>query len=246
MSMRRRDFLTFASTGLFASLLPSQVFAQAGALVTPPFSIGYWSGTLPRGRIKGSTLSSSSLPFFPDMAPAEHPEVGDTLFLGTGVRVSLRGLYPRNNRTVLRKISSLAVTADYRPFHAVPLYAWQFRNQRPINCSSPISFTMPVSFESGLKLYLELATSAAPTRPQQLLARFTLGQQPALPKLLPGTYCVAFPSPTTGLLPFWQEYQLRPVTPAPRNYLFRLDPVTKKLVAANFPYLLLSVSHPET
>jgi hypothetical protein len=189
--------------------------------------------------------------FVSNIVAADSLRTGDKTFVQRGVRVQIQG-GQFDQDTWDDRLQSLVVNVYYpgNQSHAEQkVCVWCLQVAPVFNRPAANRFLMPVTATSGLKLsvtatYRNPSTAEALT-PEEILAQFTVGNQANQPRLRRGTYLVASALPD-GTLPDWKEYQLRWVDGngmGSRHELMRRDRSRNALVAAEFPYLLVSVDY---
>lgn len=209
-SLDRRTFLGFAATGLTAAAWPSLVFGQSSS-GDIAMSLGYLSGSdelanlrqaVWRRKTATAGQEGSLLPA-PEVVPATSLLLGDQQLAGETLRVRIAGLYPRVPRLRDGLVSRADLTVDFTGLDEVsseprPFYAWSLllgRAGRTV-VSPPIRFTVPLGYDSGLRMSLQITPMAGLGIKSSYTAatEFTVDAQPGLPRLQRGHYLL-------GLLP---------------------------------------------
>jgi hypothetical protein len=202
--LRRRDFLVMGSAGLAALCLGDLVWAEplpAGAAF--PLPVAYLEGSaqtrdlkhLPRDVRRPGTADKAVVHQSLAVVAADRVPLGDTSLVGRPLRLRIHGLYPPAALTPKRRRElPLAIDLDVifpppdptLPAPA-PFHAWSFRNGQAWNCSPPVSFVFPLDWY----VYPELSMRVVPAGGGSALTmttRFTLDDEPGLPRLQRGLY----------------------------------------------------------
>jgi len=203
--LRRRDFLVFGSVGIASLCLGDFAWAQGaqagGAL---PLPVAYLDGSetirnlkhLPRtvrhpATGRGEKAAGVPLRF----TPADQVPLGDTNMVGRPLRMRIHGLYPPA-AVAPKRLRELPLSIDMDVLFPAPdpafpkparYHAWSFRRQGGWNASPPVSFVFPLDWYVYPEIEMKVvpATGGAPVT---LSSRFTLDDEPGLPRLRRGLY----------------------------------------------------------
>jgi hypothetical protein len=208
LSLDRRTFLGFAATGLAAAAWPTIAFGQAlGGDV--PMSLGYLAGSdglanlrqaVWRRKTPTAGQQGSLLPA-PEVVPATSLLLGDQQLAGETVRVRIAGLYPRMPRLRDGLVSKVDLMVDFTGLDEVsreprPFYPWSLSLDRTgrTAVSPPIRFTVPLGYDSGLRMSLQVTPVAGLGLKSSYRADtlFTVDSQPGFPRLQRGHYLLGF------------------------------------------------------
>lgn len=207
--LRRRDFLTLGSLVAASQLVPGFVtaaFAQQAEPAVLPMSLAYIEGSdrvrnlkrLPR-KIRRPLVVKEGEPEDPApfwAIPAASLPLGDPNLIGQPLQLTIHGLYPPAALTAKRQ-AELPFRAELDWFYPVfdpirpmlaPFFAWSLRRDgSSVSTSVPTRFTFPLDWEVLPQLSLKV-TPADGSRPVELFTRFTLDDEPSLPRLQRGVY----------------------------------------------------------
>jgi hypothetical protein len=207
--LRRRDFLALSSLVVASQLVPGFVtaaFAQQAEPVVRPMSLAYIEGSdrirnlkrLPR-KIRRPLVVREGEPEDPApfwAVPAASLPLGDPNLIGQPLQLTIHGLYPPAALTAKRQ-AELPFRAEldwlYPVFDPVqpmlaPFFAWSLRRDGgTVSISVPTRFTFPLDWEVLPQLRLKV-TPADGGPPVELVTRFTLDDEPGLPRLQRGVY----------------------------------------------------------
>jgi hypothetical protein len=236
-TLSRRDLLLLGAAGA-TSIVVAGATRIAPALDLPPlaslldaarqpFSIGFWD--------RGSAGESSQL------VDASAISSGNTRFATDGARVSILGLYPRNDAAALSHLESVAVDVLYAPYHDLEFRAWEFTNGATPRIGSPIAVNVPVDADAGLSVRLTYRLTGAGAATSST-ATFALGNDPRAMKLREGVYLIALPD-AKAALPSWSRYSAAAVGVGDRGprMLNRHDWYASEGRPSSQPYIMLSI-----
>jgi hypothetical protein len=236
-SLSRRELLLLGAAGAAsialtgaARVAPSLDLAPVGSLLDAarqPFSIGFWdrsSGGASAQLIEASSISS-----------------GNTRFATDGARVSILGLYPREDAASISHLESVAIDVLYAPFHDLEFRAWEFTNGVTPRASSPIAVKVPVDADSGLSVRLTYRLTGA-AHAASSTATFSLGSDPRATKLREGVYLIALPD-AKATLPSWSRFSAAAVGAGDRGprMLHRHNWYASQARPSSQPYVMLSI-----
>lgn len=207
--LRRRDFLVLGSTLALAPWLSDAALAQSlliGDAAARPLPVGFLEGSREAsdlrhlsGWIRQPGIASGAS--WEDgetlrVVPAAQLFQGDTELIGRPLRLSIRGLYPPAALAwKRRKDFPLAIDLDVlfpAPEPAIStepvrFHAWSFRRQPGWNPSPPIKFTFPLGWQELPEVELRIVPANG-RLPVTLRTRFTLDDEPEVPRLQRGLY----------------------------------------------------------
>jgi hypothetical protein len=207
--LRRRDFLVLGSTLALVPCFSGSAFAQslltdAGAF--QPLPVGFLEGSheVPDLRDLSNWVRQ---PVVRNGAAWENGEAmrvvpaaqlfqGDTELIGRPLRLRIQGLYPPAALVRQRwKELPLAIDIDVLfpapdpavSLEPVPFHAWSFRRRPGWNPSPPVSFTFPLGWQELPEIAMRVVPAGGGP-PIFLRTRFTLDDEPGLPRLQSGLY----------------------------------------------------------
>lgn len=201
--LRRRDFLVMGSAGLAALCLGDFAWAEPlTARTTFPLPIAYLEGSaqirdlkhLPRDtRRPGMRNKMAAVSL--ELMSADRVPMGDTSLVGRPLRLRIHGLYPpaaltpKRRRELPRAIDLDVIFPPPDPAlpEPAPFHAWSFRNGQAWNCSPPVSFVFPLDWYVYPELSMRVVPAAGGS-PITMTTRFTLDDEPGLPRLQRGLY----------------------------------------------------------
>jgi len=236
-SLSRRDLLLLGAAGA-ASLVLTGAARVAPALdLSPltnllgaarqPFSIGFWDRSAANGSVQVVDAGSIAS--------------GDTRFVTDGARVSILGLYPRDDVAAISHLESVAIDVLYAPYHDLEFRAWEFTNGATPHAGSPIGVNVPVDADTGLNVRLTYRLAGADAATTST-ATFALGRDPRAVKLREGVYLIALPDAAQSL-PAWSRYRAEDVGALDRGprAIHRYGWSAYRDTTPSQPYVMLSI-----
>ena len=160
--IQRRDFLILGSTSVAYSLaLGSSSLAAPGddGAVDSPVSVGYWRKRERTEEYNGET-GPDAIPFDADVSAAARLRTGDREFLRTGARVTIHGVVEAEKAWSRPELDALSVFACFRlpggeSHEIIRHHVWDLGKTPVVNRGAPVSFTIPVDEETGLRLAVQ-------------------------------------------------------------------------------------------
>lgn len=231
---RRRDVLALGPLGVAAASAP-RLTAWAAALGVPltatageieTLRIAYVAGdrkTDVRDRMNAHSRSR--------LVDAKALPAGDPALAEVGVQLTIRGGFDPSGIQA-QSIASLSIDVDFRPFQDCVYLAWRFDAGSLPGVSSPVSFPVSVTADSGLNLLVEVR-QAAKKDPFRHSLRLTTGSEPGVGKLRSGNYLLVWPNFESAVSDcYWcdQSYSL-----------VRHDWRRGEAIPANVPHVVLSI-----
>lgn len=155
--IQRRDFLILGSTGVASLVLGDGAMAALGreSSNAPPVSVGYWRNREEQLARDDDALEAS--PFRADVMGADRLRSGDDEFLSRGALVTIHGVVEAEKAWHRPELDALSVFACFGlPGSAsgktIRHQVWVLEKTPVVNRSAPVSFTIPVAEETGLRL----------------------------------------------------------------------------------------------
>lgn len=236
-TLSRRDLLLLGAVGAAsialngaARIAPALDISPVAGLLDAarqPFTIGFWD--------RGSAGDGAQL------VDASAISSGNTRFATDGARVSILGLFPRNDVAALGHLDSVAVDMLYAPFHDLEFRAWEFTNGATPRMGSPIAVNVPVDADAGMSVRLTYRLAGTDTATSST-ATFALGNDTRAMKLREGVYLIALPD-AKAALPSWSRYSVPAVGAGDRGprMLHRHNWYASQGRPSSQPYIMLSI-----
>jgi len=261
-SMIRRDFLILGSAGVASTLALGGVSLAARrdeSAGVSPVSVGYW---------RGSEGGPESGPFHADVIGAAEVRTGDRAFVRTGARVTIHGVVEAEKTWSQPELDMLSVFAAFslpgvERHEMIRQHVWDLAKTPVVNRGAPVSFTIPVVQETGLRLAVQrydgmqsaagryVSSRFSGAEPSRASARasiqdvvLSLRPEPGNLGLRRGVYFIAGLAIGSASPPSWSDLQFRASKAGSEVRYRRL--ARRGLsgpTPADFDYLVVSVEH---
>ena len=180
--IQRRDFLILGSTSVAYSMTlgSSSLVAGDESAVASPVSVGYWSKR-ERAEDHNSEAGPDAIPFHADVVAAARLRTGDREFLRTAARVTIHGVVEAEKAWSQPELDALSVFACFRlpggePHETIRHHVWDLGKTPVVNRGAPVSFTIPIDEETGLRLAVQRYDGMQSTAARYVTSRLGVAQ----------------------------------------------------------------------
>jgi len=236
--------IALKSTGLITVNNAKNQLVESLTLDSTP-EVGFWhsnTSIVANNRLAANLISAQELPS------------GDLTFAQYGARIKIHGLYLPDKSN----LQSLTVYVHHQPRELqreVKVIAGSYTKEPITNIAAPTNIFFPVEQLRGIKLSLEwknvlnASSESQQSQVESNLLELSLGNEESTPKLQRGTYLITRHNQSVRKLSLGKDYQIRSNKPddeALPYQMFQFDQNHRKLVAVDFPYLLISIDYDQS
>jgi len=191
LPMNRRSFLHVAAGALAAPLVATQASARTAGIenLIPQCPVGF----VDRHELMTSTAEDAA-PLQRRVIPAEQLRHGDQGLAARGVRIQFGGIRLPEGRLANSLIEiklDLSMEVPDCETDSIPWHMWSYSNSGVLSASGGVDAFVPLRNDGSLVFDMTVQWGNGPVRTYQ--AKLTTGRAGGVPKLRPGTYCMAVP-----------------------------------------------------